>query len=425
MEDMSSVDPDLRSPLKSWLGVAAITASLFTFVTTEMMPVGLLTPMSAGLHVALGVAGLMVTLYGVSSGLGVPFIVAWTRHVNRRLLLTALLAVLAAGNLVIAAAPDFALVMAVRLIMGFANGAFWAIGVSMAMRLVPERHANRAASIALSGISIATVAGIPLGTFLAGISSWRTTFLIWSGLSALVLLAVAWTVPSLPSDNAVPVREVFNLPRVNAPLRQVMYTVVLYVLGHYSAYTFVRPFMEKDAHASSAFITGLFMVFGAGGAIGNFAAGYLLKKSLKGTYVAARALLVLSLLMLLALGHSQAGAMVAAAVWGLAFGAANLCQINLVLAGAPDRFEAAMSINTLGFNVSIALGALIGGVFADQAGLSSAVWFGVVLTAASVVVTLGTRRPARVTPDSAPLPEYESGSASESATVETRSSPVR
>ncbi|WP_370374328.1 MFS transporter [Catenulispora sp. GP43] len=395
---MSTVDsqlhPGARSPLRSWLGVAAITASLFTFVTTEMMPVGLLTPMSSSLHVALGVAGLMVTLYGVSSGLGVPFIVAWTRHVNRRLLLTALLAILAVGNLVTAAAPDFALVMAIRLIMGFANGAFWAIGVSMAMRLVPARHANRAASIALSGISIATVVGIPLGTFLAGISSWRTTFLIWSGLSALVFLAVALTIPSLPSDNAVSVREVFELPRVNVRLRQVMVTVVLYVLGHYSAYTFVRPFMEKNAHASSAFITGLLVVFGAGGAIGNFGAEQLVKRNPRGTYLVARAALVVSLLALLALGHSRAGALVAAAVWGLAFGASNLCQINLVLACAPDRFEAAMSINTLGFNVSIALGALVGGVFADQSGVSSAVWFGVVLTAGSVLVSLFTRRAA-------------------------------
>lgn len=392
MDHMSTVVPHPRSPLRSWLGVAAITASLFTFVTTEMMPIGLLTPMGSSLHVALGTAGLMVTLYGVSAGLGVPFVVAWTRHVDRRLLLTLLLAILAVGNLITAAAPDFALVMATRLVMGFANGAFWAIGVSMAMRLVPGRHANRAASIALSGISIATVVGIPLGTFLASLSSWRTTFLIWSGLSALVLVAVAVTIPSLPSDNAVPVREVFELPRVNVRLRQVMVTVVLYVLGHYGAYTFVRPFMEQEAHASSAFITGLLMVFGAGGAIGNFGAEYLIRKNLKGTYLVARVTLVASLLLLLALGHSQGGALVAAAAWGLAFGAANLCQINLVLAAAPDRFEAAMSINTLGFNVSIALGALIGGVFADQSGVAGAVWFGVALTTFSVLVSLFSRR---------------------------------
>ena len=381
-----------RSSLRSWLGVAAITASLFTFVTTEMMPVGLLTPMSSSLHVALGVAGLMVTFYGVSAGLGVPFIVAWTRRVNRRLLLSALLAVLAAGNLVTGAAPDFALVMVTRLVMGFANGAFWAIGVSMAMRLVPERHANRAASIALSGISIATVVGIPLGTFLASVSSWRTTFLIWSGLSALVLAAVAVTLPSLPSDSAVPVREVFALPRENARLRITMATVVLYVLGHFAAYTFVRPFMEKTSSASAAFITGLLIVYGVGGAVGNFLAGYTVTKSLKGSYLAARAGLVLSLVLLLSVGRSHGGALVALAVWGVCFGAANLCQINLVLAAAPDRFEAAMAVNTLGYNLSIALGALVGGVFADASGVAGAVWSGAALAGLSVLVTFGVRR---------------------------------
>ncbi|WP_344655297.1 MFS transporter [Catenulispora subtropica] len=372
--------------------MAAITASLFTFVTTEMMPVGLLTPMSSSLHVAVGVAGLMVTLYGVSAGLGVPFLIAWTRHVNRRLLLSALLAVLAVGNLVTAAAPDFAVIMAIRLLMGFANGAFWAIGVSMAMRLVPGRHANRAASVALSGVSIATVAGIPLGTFLASVSSWRTTFLIWSGLSAVVFAAVAVTVPSLPSDSAVPAREVFALPRENARLRLVMATVVLYVLGHFCAYTFVRPFLEKSSSASAAFITGLLVVYGVGGAIGNFLAGYTVTKSVKGSYLAARAGLVLSLLVLLAAGHSRVGAIVALTLWGVCFGAANLCQINLVLAAAPDRFEAAMAINTLGYNLSIALGALVGGVFADAAGVTSAVWFGAGLAALSVVVTGVVRR---------------------------------
>ncbi|NUP49155.1 MAG: MFS transporter [Catenulispora sp.] len=374
--------------------MAAITASLFTFVTTEMLPVGLLTPMSSSLHVALGVAGLMVTFYGVSAGIGVPFIVAWTRHVDRRLLLSALLAVLALGNLITAAAPDFAVVMVTRLVMGFANGAFWAIGISMTMRLVPAKHANRAASIALSGISIATVVGIPLGTFLAGVSSWRTTFVIWSGLSALVFVAVAITLPSLPSDSAVPVREVLGLPKKNAGLRLAMVTVVMYVLGHFAAYTFVRPFMEKTSSASAAFITGLFIVYGIGGAAGNFLAGYTVNKSLKGSYLAARIGLVLSLLLLLAVGRSHVGAFATFAVWGVCLGAANLCQINLVLGTAPEQFEAAMAINTLGYNASIALGSLLGGVFADATGVEGAVWVGAVLTGVSVVVTVATRRSA-------------------------------
>ncbi|GAA3262620.1 MFS transporter [Nonomuraea helvata] len=397
---LTAHDNHPHSTLRSWLGVAVITASLFVFVTTELMPVGLLTPVSSSLSVSVGVAGLMVTLYGVSAGLGVPFIVAWTRRVNRRALLSALLAILALGNLVTAVSPNYPLVLTARLLMGFANGVFWAIGVGMAMRLVPERHANRASAIALSGISIATVVGIPLGTFLESLTSWRTTFLIWSGLSALVFLAVATVIPSLPSQNAVPVREVFGLPRTNVRLRLVMFAVILYVLGHFGAYTFVRPFMEDNSAATPAFIASLLIIYGVGGAAGNFIAGYTVNKSLRGSFIAACAGLVVSLLLLLTIGHSQVGAIVSLALWGVSFGAANLCQINMTLAAAPDTFEAAMSINTLGYNTSIALGALFGGLFADRLGVPSAVWFGVALTAASLLLTLSTgRKTSRTVPD--------------------------
>jgi predicted MFS family arabinose efflux permease len=381
-----------HSPLKAWLGVAVITASLFTFVTTELMPVGLLTPISVDLDVSAGVAGLMVTLYGISAGLGVPFIVAWTRRVNRRVLLSVLLAILALGNLLTAVSTSFVLVLTTRLVMGFANGVFWAIGVSMAMRLVPGRLASRASAIALSGISIAAVVGIPLGAFLESLTSWRTTFLIWAGLSALVFLAVAVVIPSLPSENAVPVREVFRLPLRNRQLRLVMIAVTLYVLGHFGAYTFIRPFAEERSSASAAFISALFVVYGIGGAAGNFIAGHTVTRSPRTSFVVACTGLVTAMLLLLTIGHTPPGLILAVTLWGVSFGAANLCQINLMLGAAPDKFEAAMSINTLGYNTSIALGALFGGWFADTLGVDGAVWFGVTLAFAALLVTISTRR---------------------------------
>lgn len=374
--------------LRGWLGVAAITASLFAFLTTELMPVGILTPVSASLGISVGAAGLMVTVYGVSAGLGVPFIVAWSRRVDRRVLLPVLLAVLTVGNLVTAVSPNYPLVLATRLAMGFASGVFWAIGVSMAMRLVPERHASRAAAAVMSGISIAAVVGMPLGTFLEDLTGWRTTFLIWSGLSALVFLAVAAVIPSLPSGSAVPVREVFALPFRNVRLRSVMVTVVLFVLGHFGAYTFVRPFLEDGSGASPASITGLLMAYGIGGALGNFIAGHTAARHLKATFVTATSGLVASLLLLLAIGHWTAAPAVLLVAWGLSFGAWQLCQVTMTLAAAPETFEAAMSLNTLAYNTSIAVGALFGGLFADHLGVRSVLWFGAALTGASLLVTL-------------------------------------
>ena len=399
---MASRDEYSHSTLRPWLGVAAITASLFVFLTTELMPVGLLTPLSKSLGVEVGVAALMVTLYGVSAGLGVTFIVAWTRRVNRRVLLSTLLGILALGNLITAIAPNFAVILATRLMMGFANGVFWAIGVSMAMRIVPERHASRAAAVVMSGISIATVVGMPLGTILENLTDWRTTFLIWVGLSLLVFLAVAVVIPSLPSSSAVPVREVLGLPLKNGALRFVLFAVVLFVLGHFGAYTFVRPFLEDRSSATPLFITVVLMIFGVGGAVGNFIAGYTVNKSLRGSFVAGCTGLVVALLLLLAIGDGPAGSIVSLALWGLSFGVVQLSQVNMTLATAPDTFEAAMSLNTMAYNTSIALGALFGGLFADNVGVTSVVWFGVALTAASLLVIIGTgRRTSRLGPEDA------------------------
>ncbi|MGW6201621.1 MFS transporter [Kribbella sp. NPDC055110] len=375
---------------RSWLGVAAITASLFVFLTTELMPVGLLTPLSTSLGVPVGVAGLMVTLYGVSAGLGVPFIVAWSRRVNRRVLLSVLLSVLTVGNLVTAIAPNFGLILATRLCMGFASGVFWAIGVSMAMRLVAERDASKAAAVVMSGISVAAVVGIPLGIFLESRTDWRTTFLIWSGLSLLVLVAVVFAIPWLPSDNAVPVRAVFALPVGNARLRLVMLMVMLFVLGHFGAYTFVRPFLEGESSASPAFITAVLMAYGAAGAAGNFIGGRVVSWNSRAGFMAGCAGAAAALLLLLAVDHGPVGQVVALVLWGTSFGVVQLCQVNLTQAAAPETFEAAMSLNTMAYNTSIALGALFGGLFADHAGVNSVMYFGITLITASLLTTLLT-----------------------------------
>ncbi|MEU0000997.1 MFS transporter [Streptomyces microflavus] len=380
------------SPARGWLGVAAITASLFVFLTTELMPIGLLTPLSESLDVSVGAAGLMVTAQGIAAGLGVPFIVAWSRRVNRRKLLVTLLAVLAIGNLITSIAPNYPLILGTRLIMGFASGVFWAIGVTMAMRIVPEKHANRAAAVVMSGISIATVVGIPLGTLLESAGDWRTTFLIWSALSAVVLIAVAVTVPSLPSANAVSVREVFTLPLKNVQLRVVLIMVVFFVLGHFGAYTFVRPYLEESTSATVGFITVVLIVFGIGGAVGNFIGGHTVNKSLRGSFIVGGLIMVASLVLLLTIGANKVGVIIAMILWGLAFGVVQLSQINMTLSAAPQQFEPAMSLNTMAYNTCIALGALIGGLFADHMGVSSVVWFGIVLVALAVILPSVTGR---------------------------------
>jgi predicted MFS family arabinose efflux permease len=363
-----------RGATRAWAGVAAITASLFVFLTTELMPVGILTPMSRDLGVAVGRAGLIVTLYGFAAGLGVTFIVAWTRRVDRKLLLVLLLGVLTAGNVCVAAAPTFELVLLTRLAMGCANGVFWAIGVSMAVRLVPDALASRAAAVVMSGISVATVVGIPMGTFIEDVTSWRVTFLVEAGLGAFVLVAVASLVPSMPSTNTVTVSDVFRLPIAIRPLRAVLGIVVLFVLGHFASYTYIRPLLEDRGDASPAFVTVVLMVFGAAGAVGNFVAGFTIGDRIQATFVTGVCGILLSFPLLLASADNKAAIVFTLMLWGLAFGVVQLCQVNMTLAAAPDKFEAAMSLNTMAYNTSTAGGALIGGLVIDLANPSTLVW---------------------------------------------------
>ena len=132
--------------------------------------------------------------------------------------------------------------------------------------------------------------------------------------------------------------------------------------------------------------------FGIGGAAGNFIAGYTVTKSLRGSFITGCTGLVVSLLLLLAIGGSPAGSIVSLILWELSFGVVQLSQVNMTLAAAPGTFEAAMSLNTMAYNTSIAVGALFGGLFVDNFGVSSVVWFGVTLIVAALLLTLSTAR---------------------------------
>lgn len=174
-----------------------------------------------------------------------------------------------------------------------------------------------------------------------------------------------------PSAGAVPVREVFGLPLRNVPLRVVLIMVVCFVLGHFGAYTFVRPYLEESRPDTVGVITTALVVFGVGGAIGNLIGGRTVGRSLRGSFVAGGLIMIAALVMLLAFGDNDVGVIAAMVLWGLAFGVVQLSQLNMTLSAAPESFEAAMSLNTMAYNTCIALGALIGGLFADHVGLSS------------------------------------------------------
>lgn len=196
-----------------WPGVAALALGTFTVVTSEMLPVGLLTPMGRSLGVPEGVAGLTLTITGLVAALSAPALVPLLGRADRRTALCVLVAVLVVGNLGAAWAPDFGTMVVARVLVGIGMGGVWAVAAGLAVRLVPAKSAGTATSLVFSGIAVASVLGVPAGTYLGALAGWRAAFLAAAGLGAVVLVAAALLLPRLPAERTVPLGGVLRLTR--------------------------------------------------------------------------------------------------------------------------------------------------------------------------------------------------------------------
>jgi predicted MFS family arabinose efflux permease len=256
--------PTTRDASARWGAVAALAGATFTVVTAEMLPVGLLTPIGGALAVSEGTAGLTLTVTGLVAALSAPLVTSLFGRRDRRLVLCALMALLAVGNLLAALAPSFAVLIGARVLVGFAMGATWAIAAGLAVRLVPPERVGTATAVIFSGVAIASVLGVPAGSLVGELLGWRASFVL-AGVLALVVLVALWALlPALRPEAEVPLGGVLRLLRV-PPVATGLALVALLVTGHFAAYTYVRPVLEQVAGAASGAIGTLLLVYGVAG----------------------------------------------------------------------------------------------------------------------------------------------------------------
>ncbi|MFC6525566.1 MFS transporter [Nonomuraea rubra] len=167
-----------------WLAVTSVAVGTFTVVTSEMLPVGLLTSMAVDLGVSAGTAGLTMTAPGLVAAAAAPLLAIAARRADRRHVLLGLMALLAVANLMAAAAPAYPVLLAARVLTGVSIGGFWAFAAGLGPRLVPERAVGRATSIILGGVSVASVLGVPAATFVSSFAGWRSAFAAAGGAGA-------------------------------------------------------------------------------------------------------------------------------------------------------------------------------------------------------------------------------------------------
>ncbi|MGW2633685.1 MFS transporter [Streptomyces chattanoogensis] len=364
-----------RSPLRGRLAVLAVTLAIFCIVTTEILPIGLLTDIGADFHISEGTAGLMMTLPGLLAAVAAPAVTLATARLDRRLMLGVLTLLLALANVLAAVAPVYWPVLVSRVMVGITIGGFWSIAAGLADRLVPPESAGRATAVIFSAVPLGSVFGVPAGTFLGELAGWRAAFLAMGVLTAVVLAMLLALLPPLPAVR------ITRLSVLRAMLRSLhtrfaLLTTFLIVLAHFGAYTYVTPFLEQVTRADQGTVTLFLLAYGAAGVLGNFLGGAAVARHPHTAFGAAAGLLAAATLLLPVLGHRPLGALALLLVWGVAYGAVPVSSQTWFNRSAPHAPEAASVLFTASFQATISLGALVGGVVVDR-------------TSASTVMTLG------------------------------------
>jgi predicted MFS family arabinose efflux permease len=388
--------PHGETTLRQWLSVFAVAISAFAFVTSEFLPVGLLTEIANDLRVTPGTAGLMVTTPGVMAAIFAPGLMMFAGRMDRRHVFLLLTAMLLASNIVSAISTNLATMLIGRAMLGAALGGFWTLATAAAGRLVHVSDAARATAIILTGVTCATVIGVPLGTFIAGFASWRMSFFATGGLVALALISQALLVPSLPSAAALRIADFVMLLR--SPFMRLSMLMVALVFGaHFSTYTFIAPLLQQDFTMSA--ITLLLLAFGVIGFFSNALTSMVVAKRLKTSVAATTALLLCALSAMILLQHARIGEIAAMLIWGVAFGAIPLCFSVWIQQGTADLPEAGSAMFVSVIQVAIALGSLVGGTIVDRAGVRADLVFGGALAILGLVTLqrlAAMERPAKV-----------------------------
>lgn len=390
---MSASSPAHAAPVHRhpWWAVSAVGLATFSVVTTEMLPVGLLTPIADSLGASEGTAGLMISLPALLAALFAPMVVVLAGGVDRRRILCGLLGLLLVANIASALAPGIAWLLAARVLVGLCMGGIWAIAGGLAARLVPAQRIGLATSIIFGGVAAASVLGVPLGALIGDALGWRCAFAAMTLFSAAVLLLHVVVVPALPVATSVRPAQFVQLLG-HRGLQRGLWLTVLLVSGHFIAFTYVRPLLTTVSGVDAKWIGALLFAYGLAGIAGNFIAGPMAARHPRGMLLAIALGLLLTPLLLLWVGSTPAGGIAVLLLWGLAYGGVSVGLMGWMMKAVPHALEIATALYVGVFNIGIALGAWGGGRLLDGIGLHANLWAAVVLAASALLMVATTRR---------------------------------
>lgn len=395
MTECSSLDtrPE-TSAFRRWLAVFSLACGTFVLVNTEFLPIGLLSPIAQSLGVTEGHAGLAVMLPGLIAAISAPLIMLFAKKMDRRNLLLLLSASVILANGIAVMAESFNVLLIGRIILGIGVGGFWSFAIPSGRRLVAEEQGARAISLITAGVAVGTVAGVPAGAFIGDLYGWRMAFTLNSAL-ALVFFVLQWlALPSLPAQQSIGLRAMLGVTKV-AGIRYALIIGVFMAAGHFAAYTYLEPWLRFNLKLPASDISLLLMGYGVAGLIGTLTTEITVREfGVRKAFMLNMLLLSLSVLGLSLFNLPLPLASALVILWGLAFGALPVCLNIWTYQASPVLFETGSALLVCVFQTSLALGALFGGILADNAGVSSAFLLGGALTLlAGITIFLSRPQP--------------------------------
>ena len=348
--------------------VVIMACAAFIFNTTEFVPVALLTDIGQSFDMQSSDVGLMMTVYAWTVMImSLPAMLA-TGDMERKGLLLKLFVIFIIGHIISVIAWNYWILLIARMCIAVAHSLFWAITASLVMRVAPKNKKTQAIGMLAIGTSLATILGLPLGRLVGQLVGWRITFAIIAVLALVVMVFIMRLLPNLPSKNA---GSLSSLPILaKRPLLIGLYaTTVIIVSAHFTAYTYIEPFMVQIGELDPNLATIILLVFGVSGITASVIFNRLYRFGPTQFVSGAMILLTISLTFMLASASYTATMFTLAFIWGIGISCIGLALQMRVLQLAPDATDVASAIYSGIFNAGIGAGALFGNQIAHHIGL--------------------------------------------------------
>lgn len=374
----------------------ALAISAFGIGTTEFVPVGLLSSLAGDLSISITLAGLLISGYAVGVAVGAPVLTALTSRMGRKHLLMALMIIFIIGNSIAALSSSFGILLAARVITAFSHGIFFSIGSTIAASLVPENKRASAIAFMFTGLTVATVTGVPLGTFIGQHFGWRATF---AGVALLGVIGIIASALLVPKDLEEAPPSKFSDQMKILKNSKIMLAFLITALGYggtFVAFTYLAPLLEDITGFAPSLVSVILLVYGVAVAIGNTVGGKLSNRNpLKALFWMFVFQAVVLTVLTFAVPFKAVSLIVLFLMGLFAFmnvPALQILVVQLAEKYVPSAVNVASALNIAAFNVGIAIGSFVGGLIVDSIGLIHTPWIGGIMVIGAVLFTALLRR---------------------------------